>query len=252
MSQTSISDIPSYRAALIRAAGDGFENFKADPDFQFALEHLTHQQGKAYADTLTLISRDAEHLARVMQVAKMNDRLGNPTRYSYGWTGTISPTSLRYAKVAVDLHNLFGDLSGMRIVEIGGGYGGQAFILGRLYPLCHYSMFDLSEALNLQRRYLREMHMPTLSYFSFGNCEEPVDLVISNYAITECTREVQQTAIEHVLKDAKRGYLTCNEISKGAGIDSMSKEELKSSLPRAVELPEKPLTHPDNYLLVWK
>ena len=58
-----------------------------------------------------------------------NDRLGSPLTCDYDACGRFSPTTLRYAKVYSDLMRLFRDLDGQRIIEIGGGYGGQCFVI---------------------------------------------------------------------------------------------------------------------------
>jgi putative sugar O-methyltransferase len=57
-------------------------------------------------------------------------------------------------KVAAELHKLFGELRGCDVVEIGGGYGGQARILKALHPSVNCTIIDLSEACMLARTYL--------------------------------------------------------------------------------------------------
>jgi hypothetical protein len=77
------------------------------------------------------------------------------------------------------------------------------------------------------------------------------DLVISNYAFTECTRTVQEIYFDTVLARSARGYLTCNVISSPKWAP-FSREELLDRLPGSRVLPERPLTHERNFVLVWE
>ena len=55
--------------------------------------------------------------------------------------------------------------------------------------------------------------------------EEKIDLLISNYAYSECDREMQLGYFERVIKKADRGYMIYNQIAAGYGIDSISISE---------------------------
>ena len=68
-----------------------------------------------------------------------NDRYGKPETCSYGEHGLFSPTTLRYIKVASDISQLFGSLDGLRIIEIGSGYGGQCFVATTAFEPAKYS-----------------------------------------------------------------------------------------------------------------
>lgn len=77
------------------------------------------------------------------------------------------------------------------------------------------------------------------------------DLLISNYAFSELTRGVQQMYVERLISGAAHGYLTCNFISDLQGIDSFSEAELLGMRTGSRMIPEEPLTHPANKVLVW-
>ena len=83
-----------------------------------------------------------------------NDAIGNPVTHHFGRIGEFSPTTIRYATVAADLFASFGDMSGWRVAEIGGGYGGQAKVLMDTVHLAHYAIWDVLPASALQARYL--------------------------------------------------------------------------------------------------
>ena len=61
----------------------------------------------------------------------------------------VSPTTLRYLKVANDLETLFSSLDGLRICEIGVGYGGQCRVLDAMFAVKSYTLVDLRPVLEL-------------------------------------------------------------------------------------------------------
>jgi hypothetical protein len=172
-----------------------------------------------------------------------------------GIIGSFSPTTLRYIAVASSLYSLFGDLSGWRVAEVGGGYGGQAYILLAIFRLKEYAIWDIPEASQLQRRYLQDRFnyggtttaaaAPSGSGGSSGSdgvrtsntiqgrahpelttnfhstlnvlIDKPFDLVISNYAISELGEEAQVAYGELLLRKAKHAYMILN----GAGTHDM-------------------------------
>jgi len=110
----------------------------------------------------------------------------------------------QYKAVMERLVELFGSLDGMRICEIGGGYGGQAKMIWDIFEPPVYHIIDLPEVCDLQKRYLEDTRVkcftkPTGLYY---------DLVISNYALSEIPDNKHY--IESVLKKSKHGYITCN------------------------------------------
>src|SRR5205807_1900385 len=109
-----------------------------------------------------------------------NDRLGSPQVCEYGQHGTFSPTTLRYINVLSDLRRLFGDLDGLRVLEIGGGYGGQCFVTSVLFKPRSWTIVDLGPCRALQRAYLNRLGVPNLHFLSAEQLERvtaPFDLV---------------------------------------------------------------------------
>jgi hypothetical protein len=83
------------------------------------------------------------------------------------------------------------------------------------------------------------------------------DLVISNYAFSECSTELQRDYIERILSKSRNGYMICNQLGTfdHGRMRSYTPDEIKSKL-RESGIPfqvmgEKPLTHDLNYLIVW-
>jgi putative sugar O-methyltransferase len=229
-----------------------FKRFKRHPHYRAILEHVSREDGQVYLD---IVGRDSPELLSRIDDFKINDRIGDPIRYSYPGAGQISPSTLRYIKVTSDLKRLFQGIDGGKIAEIGIGYGGQLLVLDQVIATRTYFLFDLPPVLELASRYL-ESHVLRTSYKTFtlnqfeGNDE--FDLVISNYAFSELPSHVQMRYVEKVINKSKRGYLTMNSgIGDPPGKARLTIDQLRSLLPPFEILEEKPLTAPNNYIIVW-
>jgi putative sugar O-methyltransferase len=182
--------------------------------------------------------------------------LGKPRTFYFEEIGRISPTTLRYIAVATDIRREFGNSNLKRIVEIGGGYGGQAAILRRLNMWEEYFIFDLPEVQVLIQRYLSFIGIGMIDFPKISTLDSyEYDLVISNYAFSELPRKIQDIYLEKVILKARRGFMLMNSGKNnvtGRSDGKISVEELQRIIPNLRELPEIPLTSPDNYLLVWQ
>jgi len=250
---SSISDTGVYRGICSAAAQSKvvFDEFRRLPGYTRILEHVSQEQGQAYLDE---IRRLAPHVLRDPTWFTANDEHGNPIQFDYKDIGLVSPTTLRYVKVAVELQSLFGVevLNNARVIEIGGGYGGQARILKALFPATQYTtmqytIIDLPEPLALADAYLKKynMHVDLIDGLRYAQPNTsiglPGDVFISNYALTECSPDVMAIYIKHVALNCSHGYITGNAQEK----------RLFELLPRARRLDETPLTGPGNFVCVW-
>lgn len=249
--RTSVTDGTSYTTVCERAAHDpdAFATFKSHPDYTPVLEHVTCAQGAQY---LRIALEQSPPLEPLLERFRENDRLGGPQVCDYEAFGPFSPTTLRYIKVVSDLLTLFGSLEGFTIIEIGAGYGGQCYVTSTAAHPRYYILIDLDPCLALQRAYLAQLGV---SNVLFGPAEELAsegryDLVVSNYAFSECTRATQEDYLTRVLQRSERGYITCNWIAPGP-FRSMTPDELLAAVPGSRLLPEVPLTAPDNQIWVW-
>lgn len=113
-------------------------------------------------------------------------------------------TRANYQAHLANIITQFGSLDGMRICEIGGGYGALAKMICDNYAPELYHIIDLLEVCELQRRYLDGSQVECFT--------EPTghdyDLVISNYALSEIVDN--KPYIDGVLRRSKHGYITCN------------------------------------------
>jgi hypothetical protein len=252
----SVSDNGSYIACVLEATRSyrAFSVFKQNPRFRNILEHTSKELG---AECLRIIKRDSPSFISHFAGFKENDLVGGATTYDYPDVGRVSPSTLRYVKVASDLRNLFGDFIGERVAEIGGGYGGQLLVADKVLSFTRYDLFDLPPVLALASRYL-EAHVLNCAYGTItinqhaGDIE--YDLVVSNYAFSELPSKLQRKYIEKILSKSKRGYLTMNSGKPDSAFqeDKLSLAELVELLPEPEVLDETPNSHRGNYVIVWR
>jgi len=248
--KTSISDEKMYRDFCKEASEDKsiFKTFKRDPRYTSILEHTSKDQGEAL---LQWCLNNKNFSQKKLSAAKLNDNQGWPVKEFYqDEIGEISPSSLRYLKCAIELENMFGDLSDKNIVEIGVGYGGLCGILKNIFNVKSYTLIDLPEPIELTKKYLNDSSNIYISDMDLLS-EKSYDLVISNYAFTECIKEVQDLYIEKILQKSLNGYITYNNISHLFNVSSYDKKHLKELLSMK-EKDEYPLTSNDNCILYWK
>lgn len=251
----SLSDDGRYVAFVRRALRDPkvFACFKRHPDYQEILEHVTEEYGRKYLD---LIARDDPDLLAKIEAFKANDLLGSPLLARYPETGEVSPSTLRYVRVAAELRRLFGPSPGGKVAEIGIGYGGQALVNDKLFAFCEVHLFDLPPVLELASRCL-EAHVLAGSYrmttLNQHAGDQRYDLVISNYAFSELPSELQLAYVRKVLVRSQRGYLTMNSGRAGTPFrgDHLSLESLREMLPAFEVIEELPATPFNNYVIVW-
>lgn len=246
--RTSLSDNGIYPHICERASNDDtfFNNFKKDQSYKQILEHVSYELGISY---LEVIKRDNIEMLKYIEKFKENDIYGNPDTFHYNDIDVISPTTLRYIKVLSDLKNLIGDLTDMRIVEIGGGYGGQCKIVSDYYNLSDYLIVDLDSALKLIEKYLNKLELNNFRLSNMNNLvEDKYDLVISNYAFTELHRSIQDVYVEKIINNSKHGYMMCNIIG---GIETYTKDELLNLNKNVKLIKEEPLTHSNNFTIYW-
>ena len=224
-----------------------FSKFKANQEYREILEHVNRDQGKQYLSCINHYGLIPESLHAFIRMDYCK-----PFRFTYPEIGRVSPTSLRYAKVALDIDAIFGDITGFRIAEIGIGYGGQYHAISTIGCPESYSFYDLFDVNRLAFKYINSfVNAPTkLIAGNFNESSYDFDLVISNYAFSELNRDLQEIYLKNVITRSKRGYLIYNDIVEGE-IDTIRIEEFASRIPGASILNEFPLTKLRNKLIVW-
>jgi len=240
----SASEYSDYVPFVKKAVRDSrvFSRFKSDPSYRKALEHVTPEQGEQY---LAVIKEQSPEFFDQFDRFKINDLVGSPITHSYPGIGIISPTTLRYVKVASDLEKYFGFDVGKKIVEIGGGYGGQLLINDQIFKVKEHHLYDLLPVNSLVERYL-EAHILNCAYkcstLNRNSGDEHYDLAISNYAFSELPSQLQHKYIDKILANSSKGYMTMN--------DKLD-DDLRRKLPPFEIFDERPLTMQGNYIIVW-
>ena len=229
-----------------------FNNFKKNNNYNLILEHSTFEEGLEY---IKCISRDNSDLIKKINDLKQNDKIGNPNKYYYpNLKINISPTTLRYIKVASDLKKFFGDIN-LNIVEIGCGYGGQFLILSKIFNIKSYLLIDLPIVNLLINKYLKcHQIKQTYKIKNFKEIKDSnnYDLLISNYGFSELPIKIQIFYLNKIITKSKRGYLTMNSGKKNSFFKNhLTLKEIRKYLPNIKIIPEEPLTAKENYIIIW-
>lgn len=224
-----------------------FQTFKSNTEYRAVLEHLDSAQGAEY---LKLLISSSDEFTNLKFIGKRDQC--SPQKYFYPRLGRISPTQIRYAKVLQDIHLLFGSLDNLKIAEIGAGYGGQAIHILKSDSIAEYVIYDLESPGLLAQKYISRLPFsfkctPVIGDFRLTSSP---DLVISNYAFSELTRENQEIYLKNVLQKSNKGYVIYNHIHKDPKV-SMNVFEFAETIQNAEIFEEKPLTYPGNYLVAW-
>lgn len=247
--QSSMSDTPAYLSVCKIACEDEeiFKVFKSNRDYRQILEHVNYEQGLEY---LKIIESDPFSLKILQNLTYSED--GGPFKYTFKRYGKLSPTLLRYIKITGDIHALFGNISQFKIAEIGVGTGGLCAQIVNNFDVNQYDLFDLPDVLHLSEKCISRSGIKANinPRYDFTSSVHEYDLVISNYAFSELTRDIQMKYMSEVVLKSKHGYLIYNHISPDS-YDSLSASDFCKMVPNAVIRPEVPLTHQDNVVITW-
>lgn len=188
---------------------DAFSDFRNNTFFGLIVENSPLKSGREYYDC---IQKKYPWLISLMDNFISSDKYGNPKTYKIGdWV--ISPSTMRYIKTLGDLVKAFGHpyLDNKRIAEIGPGYGGLCKIIHDVYEPSVYCLYDQTEPLLLQQRFLREFGVqPRLMPTKLGTPKIEFDLCIAMYSWSELTHDHQIEYMNNVMKKSKNLYIMLN------------------------------------------
>ena len=193
-----------YEAVCQAACDDdeAFATFKAQAAYQDVLEHVSYDVGRCYEHRLKIDHPSLFEDEGIREAVTLSSKLGSPSTYDYGEWGNVSPTQLRYVCVRGDMENVCGSLADKKVVEIGGGYGGQAQVcLAGEQAAAHYRVLDLRVVQRLCRKYIQKSLPPDRAKrFTTGKrflrdhdlFQEKFDVFHSNFALSELPRKIQK------------------------------------------------------------
>lgn len=193
-----------------------FKNFKQDSRYKIILEHISKEESDLFISEM----KNSESLTKKqLKEFKENDLNGNPELHEYEFFGKMSPSTIRYIKNTLDIFNFVGDKEIKNIVEIGGGYGGLCKTMNVLFDYDNYVLIDLPEVNALSKKYTDQFSKleGKVSQLSLNELDriEDIDLVISNYAFSECSQPAQMKYYNDVVANSKYFYMVYNNITPG-------------------------------------
>lgn len=198
--------------------------FKQNPHYTSILEHTSYNFG---IDYLNIIKNNFEDFYNqnknfLIKLCEINDSIGNPLKYNFLNFTECSPSNLRYILHSILILKYIQEcnLNDINIIEIGGGYGGLCFFINRISSLFNikinsYSFFDLEMPLLLQEKYLKYLNITNINFENLDNIKNIKNnsFLISNYAFSEITNELQMKYIEKLLNEyTLYGFLVWNSI----------------------------------------
>lgn len=182
-----------------------FANFRHLSPMNMIVENSPFKSGLEYYGC---IKKHYPSLLSYFDEFLKSDNIGSPYKYQIG-PYYISPTTLRYIKTVGDLEKFFGPLDGMRIAEIGGGYGGLCKIIHDVYKPSKYIIYDIPEVQKLQRKFLENFSVTPIFYDS-EFIAPPIDLLIAMYSWSELSHDLQNEYLTNVISKAKSCYIMLN------------------------------------------
>jgi putative sugar O-methyltransferase len=245
----SLSELDDYLTLCVLASENDeyFKKFRSCRSYRAILENVDGAAAEKLLSVIQSYGKSGEDFRNLW-----HSEIGKPYTYHVAGLGRISPTELRYSKIICELENLFGELNGFRVTEIGVGFGGQGAQILNTFNLAEYEFIDLAEPLQLVKRYLKEIKASGKVQLTAPDSvmDKKRDLVISNYAYSELKIEVQEEYFEKVISCSDRGFVIYNHITPKS-YRTLTADEFAARIQGAEIFAERPLSHPGNVLVVW-
>lgn len=209
---------PYLHICRTAATSDMFYKFKSNHVYKNILEHTSVKTAENYVDEIAESNLSNILFSPQLLIdVKKNDIYGSAYLHDFYQIGTMSPSTVKYVYTLYRVLRAFDDLkTGCNICEIGGGYGGLAHVYmswasyqGRR---CHYTIYDLSEPVMLQHRYLRALGWKdNVTSQILRDENHDCDVVVSTVALSELTAETQMMYARKLMSKARIGsYLDMN------------------------------------------
>lgn len=228
-----------------------FNKFRRSFHYSKILEHVDYETGLLYIKQIILLNPDY-YLINRFKFALRNEK-GKPNKFLFRTFGWSSPSTIRYIKIYLEIKRIFDGVKLKRIVEIGGGYGGQARIFSLAEGFQEYVIVDLPEVIELQKKYLSPVpNIKFISAFESNNDKSnfiEYDLLISNFAFSELDKRTQDLYLEKYIRRSAHGYMIWNNINPPGF--SYNLKEVLDLIPNSDIKNEIPLTDKDNFLIFW-
>ena len=219
ISQWTIDPILSegYRAECAAAAADPdlFARFRRGKFMGGVVENKPQDWPALMLETVRAAAPEIlDHWEDIRRL----DAIGDPPRPPLpdGRPG-LSGSMAGYLMQAAMLRYWFGLLDGLRIVELGGGYGGLAALVSLLWRPASYTIFDLPEACDLQDRYLHAAGVPGAFLLKSRLQSHPSDLFISSCGLCEMGPGLVEAVGRRLIASSARGMFGGCQLRTEAG-----------------------------------
>jgi hypothetical protein len=208
-------------------------DFKSNEKYTSILEHVCQSLGDEYLREI--ITRFPlfynEQKKFLIELCNTNDLYGMPNKFEYNDFTTCSPSNLRYILHSLLILSYMNEclLSKVDIIEIGGGYGGLCYFMKKIAPMFNitinsYTIFDLYDPLQLQKKYLDNLNInKNMQFYELNNFNnlQTNSFLISNYCFSEISMNLQNEYTSKVLNPyVSHGFLAWNFIGLYNFIDN--------------------------------
>jgi hypothetical protein len=194
---------------------ENFINFKQDSRYRYILEGGTKDTFDYFLNKIKTLDNNSIFFDN-LELFRRNDFYGNPDLYEDPEIGKFSLTTLKYAYNALEIIEYVKDSSINKIVEIGGGYGGLAVVLGGILDFSEYTLVDLPETCKLVDKYISNYddlkdRIKSLSCFDIDEFDfQNTDLTIAINSLSECDTEFQMKYFNKIISKSKYSYVIRN------------------------------------------
>jgi hypothetical protein len=253
----SIYDQSVFAQVCLQAAQDEahFSDFKRNPFFNLLWENLSEEEGRMW---LGKIQDQYPFALEKMEQFRQMDAIGAPRVYAFDAIGPISASTLRLSFIASDIQKKVGDLSQLRVVQIGAAYGGLCKILHTIADFRSFTLVDLPEQLQLAKKCLEVLGVKNVIYLSPEELAEGevYDLAISDRSFSEFNCSYQKLFFDRILSSSRCGYLLGRIFPKHFGVKAMNAEELKMEFQKMGRFSTWEMREPspenEDYFIFWK
>lgn len=249
------SDYANYSSICQQAVDNDemFKTFKDNPVYRSILEHVNVEQAQVY---LSLISTNEYFNQIPWDKIFINDTIGSPQINNFIVNNkeyNVSPSNFRYVHFGLEILKNLKQCNNNtpNIIEIGGGYGGQCYIIYLLAPLYgikikSYTILDLPSPVALANKFISTIS-PDINAKAYvcSNVDityQSINYLVSNYAYSELDKNTRDVYAEKVLSKTAAGYLAWNTAEP---LDSF----FSTVITKITE--EVPKTSPNNFIVTY-
>lgn len=259
--RTSIADGMPYaefcKSVMNDKTGELLKNFRRHPDYDIVVPG--NRDGSEMFEHLELIKNKYPEMLEYMDTfEKKQGVFGNPKKYEFPIGekryNLDVPIIIHIYYLALTMR-YFGDLSGMKICEIGPGAGLFFKVLTDLFTDIKYTFVDLEGPLFINVKHAEYLDR-LLTIRGWHSCkslvngsyvEKKYDLLISDCAFNELHRDVQEVYIEKLLNKSTRGRIAFYDVDINAVIPSMNIYEVFKKLDKKTKIIKMDLRVPTLY-----